>query len=163
MRQSAIGWALPLVAACGVAPHVVCPESRATSIAYCGLGPAHDQTLAPDESAEARRLADPGRAPDEVAMARQIQAALETAIRSLDPEQREVILLRDVEGLKAAEVGRVLGIGVAAVKSRLHRARMRVREQVAPRLGVHEPSAAVPAGCPNVLTLYSSAVESSRA
>ncbi len=41
-------------------------------------------------------------------------------------------MLRDVEGLTAPEVAAALGIGVDAVKSRLHRARAAVREKLAP-------------------------------
>ena len=63
-------------------------------------------------------------------------------------------MLRDVEGLSAREVARVVGVSVEAVKSRLHRARVAIREELAPALG-HTgncPTArsAVP-GCPDAL------------
>jgi RNA polymerase sigma-70 factor (ECF subfamily) len=73
-------------------------------------------------------------APDEVAGEREIRRALEAAIDALDPMYREVLLLRDVEGLTAPEAASVLGIGVDAVKSRLHRARLAVRDRLAPLL-----------------------------
>ena len=90
-----------------------------------------------------RRWREPARdsAPDpERSLAdREVAVALESAIAALEPEYREVLLLRDVEGLSAAEVAEVTGLSVAAVKSRLHRARIAVRDRVAPLL---EPFAA---------------------
>jgi RNA polymerase sigma-70 factor (ECF subfamily) len=95
--------------------------------------------------------------PDDAAHAREIGAALEDAIRGLQPEYREVLLLRDVEGLSAPEVSEVLGLGVDAVKSRLHRARVAVRARLAPLLVEHEepPTAA----CPDVVPLLSRYLE----
>jgi RNA polymerase sigma-70 factor, ECF subfamily len=101
----------------------------------------------------AAKLVDPGRRPDEALAGREIQSVLEAAIRSLDPIYREVLLLRDVEGLTAPEVAEVLDIGIDAVKSRLHRARVAVRERVAPALGLEPPGP--PSACPDVVTLLS--------
>lgn len=74
------------------------------------------------------RVADPTPRPDARAHAREIGEALSRAIAALPPEQREVLVLRDVEGLSAAEAADVVGIEVRALKSRLHRARVRLRE-----------------------------------
>jgi RNA polymerase sigma-70 factor (ECF subfamily) len=81
---------------------------------------------------------------------------LDAAISALEPMYREVLLLRDVEGLTAPEVAEVLGIRVDAVKSRLHRARLAVRERVAPALGVppDSPEARKRRGCPDVLGVF---------
>lgn len=103
------------------------------------------------------RLHDDARAPDESVAASEIGTALEHAIRALDTDQREVLLLRDVEGLTAPEVAEVLGISTQAVKSRLHRARLAVREQIAPQLGI--PLAPPTPTCPDVLTLLSRHLE----
>ena len=74
-----------------------------------------------------------------------------TAIGALEPMYREVLVLRDVEGLSAAEVAEVLGLTVEAVKSRLHRARIAVRERVAPALRA-EPAAPEPSSsCQDVV------------
>jgi len=96
---------------------------------------------------------DARRSPEQEAMRRQQVAALDRAVGALPPSYREVLLLRDVEGLSAPEVAKVLGIGVEAVKSRLHRARSAVREAVG--------SAAPPRGaeCPDVLRLLSRKLE----
>lgn len=75
----------------------------------------------------------PDRAPSPAlqVQARQIGQALAAAIRELPAEQREVLVLRDVEGLSAREAAEVVGLEVGALKSRLHRARMALREKLA--------------------------------
>ncbi|HZI78458.1 MAG TPA: sigma-70 family RNA polymerase sigma factor [Vicinamibacterales bacterium] len=107
----------------------------------------------------AHRVADPAPNPERAAESREIEAALAAAIAGLEDGQREVLVLRDVEGLPAAEVARVLGIRVVAVKSRLHRARVAVRNRLAPLLG--GPAADTPRlpGCPDVMPLFSRYLE----
>ncbi len=56
--------------------------------------------------------------------------AVHQAIAALEPAYREVLVLRDVEGLSGEAVCAALGIGEAAMKSRLLRARARVRDAV---------------------------------
>lgn len=105
--------------------------------------------------------ATPGPTPDpERTLAeREVAAALGSAIAALEPGMREVLVLRDVEGLSAAEVAEVTGLGVAAVKSRLHRARVAVRERLAPLLHAAPPPAAAPGPCPDVVELLSRHLE----
>lgn len=107
---------------------------------------------------EAERLPAATKGPDEALADKQIESALKQAIGELEPIYREVLLLRDVEGLTAPEVAQVVGTSVDAVKSRLHRARLAVRARVAPLLGIGAESAA-PAGCPDVLGLFSRHLE----
>ncbi|MEQ9501998.1 MAG: sigma-70 family RNA polymerase sigma factor [Deltaproteobacteria bacterium] len=116
------------------------------------FAPTHEASL--DEAVEA---VDPARGPDALAADAEVSRAIEAAIGTLDPAQREVFLLRDVEGLSAREVADVVGISVAAVKSRLHRARLEVRKQVAPVLRSDE--AAPNADCPDILATYSQNLE----
>jgi RNA polymerase sigma-70 factor (ECF subfamily) len=73
-----------------------------------------------------------GRVPDRQALDRELRRHLERAIARLPEMYRDVFVLADVEGLPNAEVGRLLGLGLAAVKSRLHRARLMVRDALAP-------------------------------
>lgn len=111
---------------------------------------------------EARQIPDGARSPEDDLAGRQIEGALEGAISGLEPMYREVLVLRDVEGLTAPEVAEVMGLTVEAVKSRLHRARVAVREAVAPLLGVPEPAAAAAApasGCPDIVRLFSEHLE----
>lgn len=124
------------------------------------FAPEPERSLETDAAPETAELADPGRSPDEVLAAKEVRVALEQAIGGLDPMYREVLLLRDVEGLSAAEVAEVLGVGVPAVKSRLHRARLSVRAQVAPLLGIPPEAGGSPPGtCPDVLELFSRHLE----
>ncbi len=124
------------------------------------FAPEPERSLETDAAPETAELADPGRGPDEVLAAREVHDALEQAIAALEPKYREALVLRDVEGLSAADVAEVLGISVQAVKSRLHRARVSVRAYVAPLLGiVPEPGPAAAETCPDVLLLFSRHLE----
>jgi DNA-directed RNA polymerase specialized sigma24 family protein len=55
----------------------------------------------------------------------------EVELQSLRGDHRAAVVLRDVEGLSNAEVAEVLGISVAAAKSRIHRGRMQIRDALA--------------------------------
>lgn len=98
-----------------------------------------------------------GKAPDERAADSELERALENAIGSLEPMYREVLVLRDVEGLTAPEVARVLELSVEAVKSRLHRARAAVRRELAPLLAPEPTEEA--AACPDIVELLSRHLE----
>ena len=123
------------------------------------FAPDQERSLDTELPAEARHLADPGLTPDEALAGKQVEAALEQAIAALEPMYREVLLLRDAEGLTAPEVAEVLGVTPQAVKSRLHRARLSVRERVAPLLGMNIDLPAAPGTCPDVLTMFSRHLE----
>lgn len=123
------------------------------------FAPAPERSLDSDANLEAARVADPAKRPDEALAGRQIEATLEEAIGALDPMHREVLLLRDVEGLTAPQVAEVLGVSVQAVKSRLHRARLSVRAQVAPLLGVPSERPIGPGACPDILNMFSKYLE----
>jgi RNA polymerase sigma-70 factor, ECF subfamily len=58
------------------------------------------------------------------------RAFLIERLRALPIEYRAAVVLRDVEGLSNEEVARVLDISLAAAKSRIHRARMQLREEL---------------------------------
>jgi RNA polymerase sigma-70 factor (ECF subfamily) len=64
--------------------------------------------------------------PEALAIAAERRGALTSALRSLSPGDREVLILRDVEGLSGQEAADVLRIKSRALKSRLHRARLRL-------------------------------------
>lgn len=53
--------------------------------------------------------------------------AVQRAVAALDQPYREVIVLRDLEGLSGEETARALGIELATMKTRLHRARAQLR------------------------------------
>ncbi len=125
------------------------------------FAPAETHSLETSADVNASRLADPARSPDEAFADGEVRRALEEAIALLEPKYREVLLLRDEEGLTAPEVAQVLGVSVQAVKSRLHRARLQVRERIAPLLGVQAQPAAAADGlpCPDVPRLFSQYLE----
>jgi RNA polymerase sigma-70 factor (ECF subfamily) len=123
------------------------------------FAPAREESLDAPASVGARDLADPGPNPEQTATKQELATALTRAIDALDPSQREVLVLRDVEGLSAPEVAKVLGISVEAVKSRLHRARVAIREELAPALGRLPVAPSRGALCPDVLTLFSQRLE----
>ena len=75
-------------------------------------------------------LADWSRTPEEELLSEEGRAAVQCAIDSLPDHYRAVLILRDVEGASNEEAAEVLGESVASVKSRLHRARMALREQL---------------------------------
>lgn len=77
----------------------------------------------------------PGDVPDpEDALAVQRRTeVLAQALAALEPLHREVVLLRDIQGMSAPKAAEQLGISVDALKSRLHRARVSLREHVLQR------------------------------
>lgn len=84
-----------------------------------------------DEGRHVARVQDWSKGLDDPAVADELRSALERGINQLPEEYRIVLLLRDVEGLTNEEVADALGLSVAAVKSRLHRARLALRPQLA--------------------------------
>ena len=71
-------------------------------------------------------------APDANALAGEQRRLIDRAIDRLPELYRDVFVLADVEGLPNEEIGQSLGLSVPAVKSRLHRARLRMRDALAP-------------------------------
>jgi RNA polymerase sigma-70 factor (ECF subfamily) len=70
--------------------------------------------------------------PSDALELRQLREALSKALSSLEPKYRQVLLLRDVQHLSAAETAELLGISEENVRTRLHRARLRMRDALAP-------------------------------
>jgi len=83
------------------------------------------------ESPAARDVAAPESPADARAHARQVAELIQAGLRSLSDDAREVLVLRDVEGLSAEEAAAVLDVSVPALKSRLHRARLALSTQLA--------------------------------
>jgi RNA polymerase sigma-70 factor (ECF subfamily) len=75
-------------------------------------------------------LADWSQTPEQDLLSRERNAVVTRAIDALPAHYRAVLILRDVEGVSNEEAAEVLGESVASVKSRLHRARMALREQI---------------------------------
>jgi len=84
-----------------------------------------------DERETPLNIADWSPGPSEQLLSQELQQVMEEAIAELPAEFRQVFVLRDMEELSNAEVAEILDLSVAAVKSRLHRARLRVRNRLA--------------------------------
>jgi RNA polymerase sigma-70 factor (ECF subfamily) len=74
--------------------------------------------------------------PDAEAISQEQRQLIEDAITALPDAYRIVFVLADVEGLPNAEVAHRLGMSLPAVKSRLHRARLMLRDALAPHFDV---------------------------
>ncbi len=103
------------------------------------------------------QLHDAQPSPEQQASDQELAGALNTALSALSDEYREVLQLRDIEGLSATEAAAALAISVDALKSRLHRARTALRNTLKPVL---EPVTVNPSpDCPDVLSLWSRKLE----
>jgi RNA polymerase sigma-70 factor (ECF subfamily) len=70
--------------------------------------------------------------PSELLEKDEVRQAVQNAINSLSPIFREVVTMRDIQNLSIRETSTILGISEAAVKTRLHRARLLLRDSLAP-------------------------------
>ncbi len=84
-----------------------------------------------DEREVPINIADWAPGPVEQLLNEETRQAMSEAIDALPAEFRQVFVLRDVEGLSNADVAEILDLSVAAVMSRLHRARLKVRNHLA--------------------------------
>jgi RNA polymerase sigma-70 factor (ECF subfamily) len=73
-------------------------------------------------------------APERHVLQNELLAKMDDALGNLSENLRVVFVLRDIDGLSTAETAAVLDLSETAVKSRLHRARLALREQLAPYL-----------------------------
>ena len=91
--------------------------------------------LQDDEGAYTPRdFADWRELPSEALERREVRELLREALDSLGSKYRDVFVLRDVQHLSIAEVSAALGISVASVKTRLLRARLMLRDLLAPHM-----------------------------
>ena len=73
--------------------------------------------------------------PEETLLSSESRAYLDEAITRLSPSLRVVFVLRDIQGLSTQETGEVLDLSETAVKTRLSRARLRLREELSGYFG----------------------------
>jgi RNA polymerase sigma-70 factor (ECF subfamily) len=69
-------------------------------------------------------------APDVMMEAAEMEALMQAAIAALEEDHRLLIVLRDVEELSYQEIGEITGLAEGTIKSRLHRARMAIKEHL---------------------------------
>jgi RNA polymerase sigma-70 factor, ECF subfamily len=82
-----------------------------------------------------RDFADWREIPSEALERKEVRERLAEAVGSLGQIYREVFVLRDMEQLSIEDTAKALGISIAAVKTRLSRARLMLRDLLAPGLG----------------------------
>jgi RNA polymerase sigma-70 factor, ECF subfamily len=73
---------------------------------------------------------DWSRRADEKALDAELGQAIQQATDRLPEDYRRVFLLKDVDGLSYEEIGEITGDSVPAIKSRLHRARLALRDAI---------------------------------
>src|SRR5579863_8548628 len=90
-----------------------------------------DENVETEEGSMPRELADWGPNPEQLYRQSELSDILKKTIQGLPSGFRTVFVLRDVEGLSTEETAEMLGLGIPAVKSRLLRARLQLRERLA--------------------------------
>ena len=89
-----------------------------------------DEPIEGDDDIIPRDIEDWGPSPEQRYAQSEMREILSQAIDELQPDFRVVFVLRDVEGISTEETAAALGISVAAVKSRLLRARLKMRQKL---------------------------------
>ena len=99
----------------------------------------HDSIDEPDDAGDSdftpHDLADWREVPSKILERKEVCWHLNRALEGLPQKYRETFVLRDVQHLSEKEASEVLGVSVAAVKVRLHRARLLLREKLTPVFG----------------------------
>lgn len=94
------------------------------------------------EELKGRTISDWAIDPKEAVLRKELREVLQRAIQGLPPLYRAVVVLRDVDELSTEETAAALGITEGAVKTRLHRARIFLREALEPYMDAHGADAA---------------------
>jgi len=77
--------------------------------------------------------------PSEALERKEVRSLLQEAIGHLSPMYREVLVMRDIEDLSTEETAGTLAISISSVKVRLHRARIMLQKELAPKLKLESP------------------------
>ena len=89
-----------------------------------------DEQIDTGEDSVTREIAAWGEDPEQRFSREELGRILDTAIQSLEPLYRSVFVLRDIDDLSTEETAEALGLSIPAVKSRLLRARLQLREKL---------------------------------
>lgn len=96
-------------------------------VAGAGLDGVGDEALADRGTSPVQARIE---APDVMMEAAEMEALTQAAIAALEEDHRLLIVLRDVEELSYQEIGEITGLAEGTIKSRLHRARMVIKEHL---------------------------------
>lgn len=89
-----------------------------------------DEPVESDDDLVPRELEDWGPSPEQRFAQNELGEILQKAVDELDPDFRTVFVLRDVEELSTEETAKLLGLSIPAVKSRLLRGRLKLRQKL---------------------------------
>jgi RNA polymerase sigma-70 factor (ECF subfamily) len=89
-----------------------------------------DDPIDTDEGEIPRQVYDPSDNPETLLEKKMIQNLIQRGLLKLKEEQRELIVLRDLQGLSYEEIGDLFSLPEGTVKSKIHRARMDLKEQL---------------------------------
>jgi RNA polymerase sigma-70 factor (ECF subfamily) len=89
----------------------------------------HDQAMAYDWS----------ELPDDILLSDESKDIIRQAIESLPESMRTIVVMKDVEGLKNEEISEALSLSIPAVKSRLHRGRLMLRDTLSVYFSKYAP------------------------
>ena len=87
-----------------------------------------DDPVETEKGEIAKSFPDPSDPPDTVFEKKMVQEWIKKGLLELKEDQRELVVLRDLQGLSYEEIGRHLNLAEGTVKSRLHRARMDLKD-----------------------------------
>jgi RNA polymerase sigma-70 factor (ECF subfamily) len=107
-----------------------------------------DQDFGADGDMFPREITDWAPNPEQLYKASELREILIKALEELRPTLRVVFVLRDIEGLSTAQTAKVLNLGPAAMKARLWRARLQLREHLTKYFSKPTTS-----GCPESIPL----------
>ncbi|MBI2205932.1 MAG: RNA polymerase sigma factor [Candidatus Rokubacteria bacterium] len=123
--DSAFGSWLYRIAANAAYQKVRSRKGRAREIALDDVVPALDA-----DGRHWEPMDDWSRRVDEQAMQKELREVLEEAISTLPDDYRTAVVLHDVEGMSNPDIAEALGISLPAVKSRVHRSRLYLRQRL---------------------------------
>jgi len=92
-----------------------------------------DAPVEGEEGTTAREIEDTSQEPGQQVERAELETLVQSCLLRLRPDFRTLIVLRDVQGMSYREIGRILGCPEKAVKSRLFRARTKLREFLGPQ------------------------------
>ena len=81
-----------------------------------------------DDEAVGAEVPDPAPTPEKAVEQKELRGQIEAGLRSLSPEHREVLILREIQQLSYDEIADVLSLDLGTVKSRINRGRRQLRE-----------------------------------
>ena len=112
-------------------------QSRRHDISLDDVLPLFDE-----RGSHAEPVADWSQAASDPAVQAELRTTLSAAIDELPAAYRAVLVLRDIEGRSNAEIAEALGLGIAVVKTRAHRARLFLRKRLDERMTPSEAAVA---------------------